>query len=769
MGKAVNNVPDDTYYLDRDVAPGQEGSDPKSARDAVLHILWRRKWTVFVCIALSLAAAGAYLALAPRVYLSDSKIYVQPGGPQLMADPTGVAGGGAQAANPNFQFRQCQMITSTPILALTLADKDVRNTETLAELENPFSYLKEHVAAEVGREDEVITITAEAASPQDAAVIVNAVREAYVAYQTKQKKSTVVEVREILGSERTRAEKELSDTNSRMLEFRRNRGHVDDGRGGPGAKNDIVIQRLQSLSQALTDAQLKTLAAKGAHDQAMKGIGKDKQKLAMLAKIDESGAVSVVSEADELAMQQELIQWQTHLQELQGDRFLPNHPRVKSAKRRVDTLQVAYASALSKRYAAAREHEAALQVAFEKQQKVAIDRSTDADEYQQMADRRSRLETRISDLDKRMKDLNVAEAGTGMNIELVEVGEPPKGPHSPDPRKSLAVALVLGLMFGVTLALVRDWSDPRLHHAEQVQATLGLSVLGQIPQMAGSLAPSVRGQRILLEPAGNVAESCRSLRTAIQFGVPAGRAKTILVASPASGDGKSTIASNLAIAFAQSGKRVLILDADLRRPSQHETFGVDDAVGLSDVLAEEKTAEQAIQASTVANLDVLPAGPQPENPAELLNSPAFVEVLEALADKYDHVIIDSPPVVGVTDARIIAASCDITLLVLRAESSNRKLAQMTRDGLISVGGQLLGVVLNGVTPDAAQTATYGGAAYGAHPSRNRDTAAPAPGGLTRQNGRELLDEVVRETVRGNAAAGADEPLPTRDQRRPTGS
>jgi len=188
----------------------------------------------------------------------------------------------------------------------------------------------------------------------------------------------------------------------------------------------------------------------------------------------------------------------------------------------------------------------------------------------------------------------------------------------------------------------------------------------------------------------------------------------VLVASPNSGDGKSTLVSNLAIAIAQTGRKVLVIDADLRQPSQHEIFGVEDDQGLSTVLSEEKDPSSAIQKSTVANLDIMPCGPIPENPAEILNSPHFSDIIEQLSDMYDHVIIDSPPVVGVTDARIIAASCDATLLVLKAESTNRKLAELTRDGLLSVGGQLLGVVLNGVP-------STGAAAYGGYRSRTTES------------------------------------------------
>ncbi len=128
---------------------------------------------------------------------------------------------------------------------------------------------------------------------------------------------------------------------------------------------------------------------------------------------------------------------------------------------------------------------------------------------------------------------------------------------------------MLGLIAGLGLACVRDWLDPRLRSVDEIKAVLGMPILGMVPRMPENLAPAVRGQKLLLDPGSEAAEAYRALRTAIKFGVPEGRAKTILITSPTSGDGKTTVASNLAIGLAQVGKRVLLLDCDLRHPRQH--------------------------------------------------------------------------------------------------------------------------------------------------------------------------------------------------------
>jgi polysaccharide biosynthesis transport protein len=201
-----------------------------------------------------------------------------------------------------------------------------------------------------------------------------------------------------------------------------------------------------------------------------------------------------------------------------------------------------------------------------------------------------------------------------------------------------------------------------------------------------------------------VAEAYRAVRTSLQFSVPEGDGRSIVVTSASPRDGKSTLSSNLAIAIAKSGKSVLVIDADFRAPSQHRIFGVSNEVGFSSVLLAGELVDRAVRRTTIERLHVMPCGPLPKNPSELLNSTVLGDILAELCEKYDHVVIDSPPVMAVDDARIVAASCDLTVLVVRAERSNRKLAAAARDALLAVGSRICGIVLNDAR--AANRPTY---------------------------------------------------------------
>ncbi len=313
----------------------------------------------------------------------------------------------------------------------------------------------------------------------------------------------------------------------------------------------------------------------------------------------------------------------------------------------------------------------------------------------------------------RIKQLEIATSQLPM-IADVQVLEPPIVAHSPSwPRKyrTLAVALAAGVMMGAGLALLRDRMDSRMRSVEEIQTIIGLPTLGVVPQMSGRRTAVARAMTVHLDPRSVVAEAYRTIRTALYFGAGSNRCKTILVTSPEPGDGKTTSASNLAIAIAQTGRSVLLLDADFRKPTQHKNLDIKDAVGLSSVLAGRESVGRAIQHTGVEGLDILPCGPIPANPSEILNSREFGELVDKLAERYDHILFDSPPVNAVTDARILGAVCDATILVLRADKSTRKSGEHARNALMSVGARLLGVIVNDA-PHRKGYEVYGGSYYG---------------------------------------------------------
>jgi capsular exopolysaccharide synthesis family protein len=320
----------------------------------------------------------------------------------------------------------------------------------------------------------------------------------------------------------------------------------------------------------------------------------------------------------------------------------------------------------------------------------------------------------------------------GPQIHVLQDARPATVPSSPQAAHVIGIALALGLMAGAGLSLLRDWTDQRLRSADEITAILGVPILGAVPSMArGRLA---RSHRLRFAPNSRESEAYRTIRTALLHGTSREHAVTILVTSPGPLEGKTTLVSNLATAMAYAGQRTLIVDADLRKPTQHRVFAANErGLGLADVLAGRASLDEAIRPTEVERLDVLPGGHDVANPSEMLSSPRFAESLDQLTHRYDRILVDSPPVGIVTDAQILATLCDLTLLVLRAEKTSRLLTQRARDALSTVGATVVGAVVNGVRKKDTR---YRHLSVNGYPYGN-----PAPNGSKRTQ-EELPGEVV---------------------------
>ncbi|MGL4551961.1 MAG: CpsD/CapB family tyrosine-protein kinase, partial [Gemmataceae bacterium] len=261
-------------------------------------------------------------------------------------------------------------------------------------------------------------------------------------------------------------------------------------------------------------------------------------------------------------------------------------------------------------------------------------------------------------------------------------------------------------------------TDTSFRTPEEIRQRLRLPIVGHIPYLALSTEPvaytaedgrTVELDGALIEfhrPASVEAEAYRSVRTALYFTTQGERHKVIQVTSPSMGDGKSTLISNLAIAIAQSGRKVVLVDADLRRPRMHRVFGLTARQGLAQVIGGTAELAATVQKTVIPGLSVLPCGARPTDPSELLTLPRFADVLEELREEYDYVLVDTPPLLAVSDPCAVAPRVDGVLLTIRVSKNGRPAAERARDLLTALRINILGVVINGVGKQAAM-AGYG--------------------------------------------------------------
>jgi succinoglycan biosynthesis transport protein ExoP len=295
------------------------------------------------------------------------------------------------------------------------------------------------------------------------------------------------------------------------------------------------------------------------------------------------------------------------------------------------------------------------------------------------------------------------DGGEAVRATTLRIAEVPTVPSSPDIPRNLGIGLVLGLLLGIGIAILRHVLDTKVRSEQDVRALTDSPILGVV-----AFDKKVPSHPVILrdEPLAAPSEAVRRLRTNLQFIDAANRPKSIVISSSIPGEGKSTMAINLAVSLADTGARVILVDADLRRPSIADYAGIEGSVGLTTVLIGRADVEDVVQPMGTTTLDLLPAGQIPPNPSELLGSPAMAGLLDRLTRSYDTVLLDSPPLLPVTDAAVLSKLSGGALVIVGADRIHRPQLQETLGSLQTAGVHVLGIVLNKIDRREASTYSY---------------------------------------------------------------
>jgi len=310
---------------------------------------------------------------------------------------------------------------------------------------------------------------------------------------------------------------------------------------------------------------------------------------------------------------------------------------------------------------------------------------------QENADRRAALLSQQLNLRAKLQDLQIDSTLAGDNAIVVAEASAPSSPIRPKPVRDALIALGAGLLLAIALAFVVELLDDSIRTSEDLERTIGsLPVLAMIPPMRVPRS----GLVTVVAPRSTPAEAYRALRTAVQF-IAMERGSCIEIASSSAGEGKSVTTANLAVALAQAGQQVVVVDADLRAPTIHDLFAVSNEVGLTSVVMGERLSNALQRVPNVENLAVLTAGPIPPNPSELIGSDRFRQVVRDARKEAAIVLIDTPPILAVTDAMVVAGIVDAVVLIARAGSSTRRQVRHSLQLTHQLGAPVVGAILNG--------------------------------------------------------------------------
>lgn len=492
------------------------------------------------------------------------------------------------------------------------------------------------------------------------------------------------EANDFLSQQLAEQRTKLEESEAAMVKYREthNASSVDD-------RQNIVVQKLTELNAQVTNAKIQRMDKQAIYNQ--------------LENVRQSGGSL---ETVPLVLANEIVQkLRIEISGLEERRaqmaaqYGPNWPPMKelatsieSSRERLGREIDAVVGAVRNDYLAAQAKENSLIGALEAQKGEAQGLDRKSVEYAALERDAAGNRQLYENLMQRAKETGVSGQFRSSNVEIVDRAEVPRGPILPNVQRDLMVATLMGLVLAVGLVFGFEYFDSRLKSPDEIKTHLGLPFLGLVPTVESKNSEPMLLSSLDAPP--HFAEAIKAIRTAVVFSSAEEGARSIVVTSTAPGEGKTLVSSNLAVALAQAEQRALIIDCDMRRPRIHEVFGGRQEPGVSNVLVGTSELADVIRKTSTPNLSVIPAGHIPPNPAELLGSPRFKELVRKLRTQFDWIIIDAPPVMAVTDAAVIGNHATGVVFVVGAEMTSRRHASVAIEQLVAARAHFIGAVLN---------------------------------------------------------------------------
>ncbi|PZO07662.1 MAG: exopolysaccharide biosynthesis protein [Lysobacteraceae bacterium] len=526
------------------------------------------------------------------------------------------------------------------------------------------------------RNSRLVRVHFDSEEPEFSRRVVNAVAEAYIASNLDRRFDASSYATNFLEDRLEQLKLKLEDSEKELVAFAQ-RERIVDAKDG----SSLSTQSLGELNTAVAKAQDERIRAEARWRQAETASG--------------MGLATVLGSPIVQTLQEQRANLRAQYQDKLSV-FKPAFPEMQQLKAQIDEIDLQLASEVGNIKSSIRsEYQAALaqeelltsQVGLLRDE--VLDLQSRSIQYNILKREVDTNRQQYDALLQRYKEIGIAGGVGTNNISVVDQAETPTNKFKPRLALNVAVGLLLGLFAGVLLAFVFEYLDDTLKSPEDVEKQLGLSVLGVIPLLKLPMTPA----KAVEDPRSAFAESYRSVRTALQFATDTGVPRSLLVTSSTPAEGKSTTALTLARNFAQLGKRVLVIDADLRNPSLHRLLGVDNSAGLSNYLAGAGKATEVIRATDTPGLMFMSSGPLPPNPAELLMGPKMLSLLTIAREKFDQVIIDGPPVMGLADAPILANMANGTLLVVEAGETRITVGRNALKRLLAARAHVVGGLL----------------------------------------------------------------------------
>ncbi|MBN8615198.1 MAG: polysaccharide biosynthesis tyrosine autokinase [Deltaproteobacteria bacterium] len=679
-------------------------------------ILWAHKWVVLL-VAIVVAGGVAFWTLRqPRIYEAGCTIEYDPTPPRPLGTKVEDVSSPLLNAFSNREFYETQnrIIGSRVVAEMVVRrlglHRDADFLGVPAERRDGFQGATVEEAAEAvrggllvaqERDTRLVNIRFRDRDPERAQRIANAIADAYIEKTMNDRMSSTVSALEWLGTQVDELEGELHQADEALHHFKQEHDVLSLSMED---RQNLIANDIELLSRSLTETHVHRIELQSRVSQLRQAVETDPLTAA-------TPAIEALQSVQELRATLRLKQAEM---EALRTRYGAAHPQMVALQTEVDSirrdLEVEIRTVLRASEAELRETqgtERGLQGALTRANQQGMELNHWEMEYGHLVRERDSKAAIYDLVLKRSAEADLTRMLRVTHVRVVDRALVPRSSVAPRVTLNLSAGILAGLLLGIVVALLAERSDRRIRNLEDIEA-LGLAVLGLVPRIGAATATGPRRRRQTAQASANkdliahhqpmsgVAENLRTIRTNLSFMGADGGLRAFVITSASPREGKSTVAINLAITLAQSGKRILLVDTDLRRPRVHRAFGLTARRGVTTALVGEAKAMDVVLTTEVPGLDIVACGPIPPNPSELLHTDAFRHFVEAVRDKYDHVMFDSPPLGAVTDAAILAAQLDGVIVVVKSQSTTREALRVTARQLNDVGARVLGAVFNDV-------------------------------------------------------------------------
>ena len=603
---------------------------------------------------------------------------------------------------PETPFQKWKSNILKPILGLlTFSKKKVGSEKDSSENKKETALINQFLGKlkiEPVRNSRLVKVHFDSNSPELCAQVPNTLATNYIQQSVESRFIATEQIKEWLS-------KQLEDLKAKVE-------RADEALQAFGSKHDIIsledkenvtLQRLNELNDTLTKAEADRMAKEALYKQT-----KDKNFEAL---------PSILENKLIMDLKQAYIQLETQSTKL-SETFKPEYPemvrlrsQMQSIQKRMDLEISKIIAGIKNDYELSLRKEALLRHAFEQQKAKVIEMKDQSIQYNILKREADTNRELYKGLLQRMKEAGVSAGLTVSNIQVVDQAEVPASPYKPNRSLNLLLAAVIGLFLGVGLAFFFEYLDNTVKTPEDVEQMIRLPSFGMVPEISYEKRRRLEKETTHpvelvthRHPKSILSEAYRNIRTSILLSFSEKPPKKIAITSPNPVEGKTTTVINTAIALSQTGAQVVIIDTDMRRPRIHHIFNGEDGAGLSNFLSGNAALASIVKKTEVPNLYYIPAGPIPPNPSELLGSNLFKSMMESLGKKFDHILLDSPPVLGFADSIILSTTVDGVVLVVLGGKTPKETLQRAKEVLYQVNAKILGVVINRVD---VQRGNYG--------------------------------------------------------------